>query len=189
MDLLSRAIRGDTDAFEGLVLQYEKLIYNIAFRMMGNAEDAKDISQEVIIKIYRNLSSCAGMEYMKAWTAKITHNTCIDELRRRKGKITDSYDYAAGAEFGEEAPERQFADPADGPEALLLRKELGAIIEEGLRRLPCQHRGLIVLRDIQGMSYEEIAEITSTPMGTVKSRLSRARNSLRGILTDLMEQK
>jgi len=177
MDLLSKAISGDIDAFETLILQYEKLIYNIALRIMGNDEDAKDMSQEAIIKIYRNLASCTGIEYMKAWAAKITHNTCLDELRRRKGKFADSYDDVI------------VIDPTDGPEALFLRKEFGKLIEEGLNRLSARHRALIVLRDVQGMTYEEIADITAAPLGTVKSRLSRARNILKMVLTEMMEQK
>ena len=187
MDLLTKAAGGDMAAFETLILQYEKLIYNIAWRIMGNAEDAKDIAQEAIIKIYRNLASCKSLDLFKAWAAKITHNACMDELRRRKGKAAESFD--AMIELGDAAVERQVADAADGPEAELLRKEMKGMIDEGLARLSDEHRALVVLRDVQGLSYEEIAEIANLPLGTVKSRISRGRSNLKQILLKMMEHK
>jgi len=185
-DLLKKAAGGDVAAFETLILQHEKFIYNIAWRIMGNVEDAKDIAQEAIIKIYRHLSSCTSMEHMRAWVARIVHNTCMDELRRRKGKTPLSYD--AMLDVGDSEIEHQVADKADGPEAILLRKELGGQIEQALQQLSEEHRALIVLRDINGMSYEEITEITALPLGTVKSRISRGRNNLKRILTKHVEQ-
>ena len=182
-DLLKRAAAGDVDAFETLVLQYEKFIYNIAWRIMGNGEDAKDVAQEVVIKIYRNLASCASMEHMRAWVARITHNACMDELRRRKGKKPASYDEIV--DLGDSEAAWQIVDPAQGPEALLLRDELARQIEEGLKMLSDEHRALIVLRDVQGLAYEEIAEATGTPLGTVKSRISRGRRNLKRILLDI----
>ena len=182
--MLKLASKGDMNAFEALILQYEKFIYNIAWRIMGNAEDAKDASQEVIIKIYNNLAACASMEHMRAWVARVTHNVCMDELRRRKGKATLSYD---DTQNNDDAPQ-QFTDPADGPETLLLRKELAAQIEAGLKLLSDEHRALIVLRDVQGLSYEEVAQATQTPLGTVKSRLSRGRHKLKQILLKTQEQ-
>ena len=187
MDLLKQAADGDIAAFEALISQYEKLIYNIAWRIMGNGEDAKDMAQEAIIKIYRNLAACKGLGLFKAWVAKITHNTCMDELRRRKGRVAESYD--AMIEPGDTAVERQIADEAEGPEAALLRKELAGTIGDALNKLSDEHRALLVLRDVQGLTYEEISEITGTPMGTVKSRISRGRAGLKRILLDTMEHK
>ena len=187
MDLLKQATGGDTAAFETLIVQYEKLIYNIAWRIMGNAEDAKDIAQEAIIKIYRNLASCKSMAHFKAWAAKITHNACMDELRRRKGKIADSYD--AMIDLGEDTVERQLEDLSEGPEAALLRKELGGMINEGLSQLSDEHRALLILRDVQSLTYEEIADIADLPLGTVKSRISRGRSRLKEILIKMLEHK
>jgi len=183
--LLKRAVKGDVDAFETLIIQYEKYIYNTAWRIMGNAEDAKDITQEVAIKIYRNLASITDIQHMRAWVARITHNACMDELRRRRGKATASMD--AMLDLGDGEVEREIADTADGPEALLLRQELAGQIEEGLKKLSDEHRALIVLRDVQGMQYEEIAEITQMPLGTVKSRISRGRRNLKQILLKMIE--
>jgi len=189
MDLLKQASSGDIAAFETLIQQYEKLIYNIAWRIMGNAEDAKDIAQEAIIKIYRNLASCKSLAQFKAWAAKITHNACMDELRRRKGKTAESYD--AMIEDGREDTSRGGILPPDpnDPEAALLRKELGGLINDGLSRLSDEHRALLVLRDVQGLTYEEIAEITNLPLGTVKSRISRGRSRLKEILLEMLEHK
>jgi RNA polymerase sigma-70 factor (ECF subfamily) len=182
MDLLSKAAGGDIAAFETLILQYEKLIYNIAWRIMGNAEDAKDIAQEAILKIYRNLAACKSADLFKAWACKITHNTCMDELRRRKGKAAESYDAML-----EEGRGGDLWTSDDTPEAALLRKEMSGIIGDGLNRLSHQHRALLVLRDVQGFSYEEIAEITNMPLGTVKSRISRGRGNLKQILLEMLE--
>ena len=185
-DVLKKAAAGDVAAFEALILQHEKFIYNIAWRIMGNAEDAKDISQDAIIKIYRNLASVTDTGHMRAWIARIVHNTCMDELRRRKGKIALSYDVML--DLGDGELEHQIADSAAGPDEMLLRKEIGQQILQGLNQLSDDHRSLVVLRDVQGLSYEEIAEITGKPLGTVKSRISRGRNNLKRILLVLMEQ-
>jgi len=184
-DTLKKASGGDISAFEALILQHEKFIYNIAWRIMGNAEDAKDISQEAAIKIYRNLSTCTSTEHLRAWIARVVHNTCMDELRRRKNKTALSYDAMMETEDGE--IEHQIADNTEGPEAALLRKEMGGQIGQALQHLSEGHRALIILRDVNGLSYEEIAEITSTPLGTVKSRISRGRNNLKKILIKIME--
>ena len=183
--LLNRAAKGDASAFEGIIVQYEKLIYNVAYRIMGNQEDALDICQEVYIKIYRNLAKCASIEYIKNWVCTITHNACMDELRRRKGKTADSYDEILESQEG-----RAKAEPADGaarPEDVLLHQELSHAIADAIKQLSDEHRILIVLRDIQGMSYEEIADITNNPLGTVKSRLSRARNNLKNLLAGKLD--
>jgi len=185
-NLLIKAANGDTKAFEAIIIQYEKLIYNISYRIMGNAEDAKDISQEAIIKIYKNIKNCENIEHMRAWVSKITHNCCMDELRRRKRKITDSLDAAIDSDDGEYA--RQITDPSGDPEEELLRKEINKHIQDGLDMLSGDRRALIVLRDIQGLSYEEISEITQTPLGTVKSRISRGRETLKRIIISKMNE-
>ena len=186
-NIFKRAAAGDVAAFEVLILAHEKFIYNIALRIMGNSEDAKDISQEAIIKIYRHLKTCNSAENLRAWMARIVHNAGMDELRRRKGKHTVSYDGMLDTE--DNAMEMQIEDDAKTrPEAVLLQKELGGQIEQALMSLSAEHRALIVLRDIQGMSYEDIAEITKTPLGTVKSRINRGRNNLKRILIEKLEQ-
>ncbi|MCL2235512.1 MAG: sigma-70 family RNA polymerase sigma factor [Defluviitaleaceae bacterium] len=177
MSLFEKAQKGDISAFEQILIQYEKLIYNLARRVLGNNEDAEDVTQEVALKIYRNLSSCREEGLLKAWIAKITHNACMDLLRKGKGKQADSLDVLG--EIGTEV-----AEQSEGPEELLVRKELGEHLEGALTQLPPNYRALVALRDINGHSYEEVAEILQLPVGTVKSRLHRARSKLKAILLE-----
>jgi len=184
--MLQRAVSGDMEAFETLIRSYEKLIYNITYRMLGNPDDARDASQEVFIKIYKNLSKCANMKAFKSWVYTVTNNTCIDEIRKRKNKTADSLDAMIRTEDGE--MEKQF--PADEltPEERLLRKESRESLKKAIMQLSPEHRSLIVLRDIRGLSYSELAEATGASLGTVKSRLSRARNQLCQIVLKSREQ-
>ncbi|MCL2350793.1 MAG: sigma-70 family RNA polymerase sigma factor [Defluviitaleaceae bacterium] len=168
--------------FEQIIIKYQKLIYNTARRLMGNNEDAEDAAQEVAIKIYKNLASCRGEEFLPGWISKITHNTCMDVLRRRKGKHHDSLDDIVEFGDGSGGVQKQLADDEKGPEDLLLQKEVNEQIEGALLKLSMQFRPLVILRDIQGHSYEEISDILNMPVGTVKSRLFRGRSKLKSIL-------
>jgi RNA polymerase sigma-70 factor (ECF subfamily) len=168
--------------FEEIIMNYQKLIYNLARRIMGDMQDAQDVAQEVAIKIFRNLSKLRGEEYLSAWISKITHNTCMDFLRRRKGRHFDSLDEML--EIGDGEAAKQLPDPDVGPEALLLQKEVSEQIETALESLPLSYRAPIILRDIHGHSYDEMAEILNLPAGTVKSRLFRGRAKLKSILLE-----
>ncbi|MDR2168058.1 MAG: sigma-70 family RNA polymerase sigma factor [Clostridiales bacterium] len=168
--------------FEQVILKHQKLIYNLAQRIMGNPEDAQDVAQEVAIKIYRNLAKCKGEEFLAAWISKITHNACMDALRRRKGRLHESLDEML--EIGDGEAAKQVPDPDAGPELLLLQKELSAQIEAALNQLPLSHRLPVILRDIHGRTYDEMAEILDLPAGTVKSRLFRGRAKLKAILLE-----
>ena len=174
--LAGKAASGDVDAFETLVLKYEKNIYNIALRMMPSAEDAKDVSQNVLIKIYNNLSNFKGDSLFSTWIYRITVNTCIDEIRKykRKNEVSiDDEDKGVG---------RNIQDPALSPEQNIIASEgLNAILE-AVKELPEEYSTVITLRDIQGFAYSEIAEITDCSLGTVKSRISRARGKLKELL-------
>ena len=185
-DLLHRAASGDMDAFEQLIQGYERLIYNITYRMLGNPDDAKDASQEVLIKIYKNLGKCANMKAFKSWIYTVANNTCIDEIRKRKNKAADSLDALFQIEDGEMEKQLPANDPT--PEELLLQKEKREILQLAINRLSPEHKALIVLRDIKGLSYGELADATSTSLGTVKSRLSRARSQLCQIIMKIKEQ-
>jgi len=166
--------------FDKVFLQYQKMIYNLAWRLMGNRQDAEDITQDVAVKVYRNLHKCKGEEFLTAWLTKITHNTCMDALRKKKGKFTSSLDDVMEFENGE--AQFQFKDDSPGPEALLIQKELGEQIEAALQKLPPEFRALVILRDVNGHSYEEISKILDLPEGTVKSRIFRGRAKLKNIL-------
>ena len=181
-ELLRQAAAGDVSAFEKLIINYEKLIFSQAFRMLGNAWDARDAAQESLIKIYNNIHKCHDIKSFKRWIRAITNNTCIDELRRRKNKREDSLNRIFETEDGEAVLQFESKDP--GPETRLIGLEKQERIQLAINRLPGKYRSLIVLRDINGLSYEELSETTGLSMGTVKSRLSRARSRLKKLLAD-----
>ncbi|MFV0313919.1 MAG: RNA polymerase sigma factor [Anaerotignum sp.] len=183
---ISKAKQGDMAAFEELILQHEKMVYNVALRMMNHSEDAKDISQEVFIKAYRNISNFDERSTFSTWIYRITTNTCIDEMRKRKGKQTFSLDN----EFeGEESSwKREVADDADTPEKSLLKKEEKNEILMAMEGVSEEYKMVFILRDIQGLSYEEISDILDLTLGTVKSRISRARKNIKEEIYKIREQ-
>lgn len=183
---ISKAKQGDMAAFEELILQHEKMVYNVALRMMNHSEDAKDISQEVFIKAYRNISNFDERSTFSTWIYRITTNTCIDEMRKRKGKQTFSLDN----EFeGEKSNwKREVADDADTPEKSILKKEEKNEILMAMEGVSEEYKMVFILRDIQGLSYEEISDILDLTLGTVKSRISRARKNIKEEIYKIREQ-
>ncbi len=171
-----KAQAGDVEAFETLITSYERLIYSITYNYFNNPQDAKDISQEIFIKVFLNIKSCRDAASFKGWLCKIAANACVDELRKRKNRPYVSLDDDVEA-FGDSIP-----SPADGPEAAAIRGETASDVRAAINKLPDDYRTIIILRDIHDLSYTEIAEATSSGLGTVKSRLSRARDALRSIL-------
>ncbi len=178
--LIKSALKGDMQSFEELIYQYEKKVYNVALRVFKNPEDAKDISQDVFIKIYKNLDKFDNKSSFSTWIYRITTNTCIDELRKRKGKETVSIDN--DIEDDEGRFKREFADNEPTPEEKVISKEGESEIIKSMNTLSDEHRTIIVMRDIEGLSYTEISEIIGVSIGTVKSRISRARLQLKNII-------
>ena len=185
-ELIAKAKQGDMQAFEELILKHEKIVYNVALRMMNHSEDAKDISQEVFLKAYRNIKNFDERSMFSTWLYRITTNTCIDEMRKRKGKQNYSLEEELENEDG--SMQRQIADEGDTPEESLMRGEEKGEILQALDTLSEEHRVAIILRDVKGLSYEEISEIIELPMGTVKSRISRARNQLKNEILKIRER-
>lgn len=175
--LISRAKHGDIAAFETLIQQHEKIVYNVALRMMNHREDAKDISQEVFIKAYRNITGFDERSAFSTWIYRITVNTCIDEIRKRKGKQKLFLDNEFENEEG--TRKQELPSSCDTPEESLIRKEEKSEILMALQEISEDYKTVFILRDIRGLSYDEIAEITGLALGTVKSRISRARNHLK----------
>lgn len=178
--LLDRCCTGDAAAFEALISSYQKKVYNVAYRMLGNTDDASEIAQEVFIKIFRSIRQFKGEAAFSTWVYKIAVNMCLDELRRRKKSKVVYIDEAVRLEDGD--VEKQIPGELPGPEEMAEKNELRKIVEKAIGLLDEKHRCVIVLRDIQGMSYEEIARILGCPPGTVKSRINRARAALKDIL-------
>lgn len=184
--LIQKAKQGDLTAFEELILKHEKIVYNVALRMMNHSEDAKDISQEVFLKAYRNIANFDERSAFSTWLYRITTNTCIDEMRKRKGK--QSYSLEEELENEDGTMQRQIADEGDTPEESLLREERKSEILQALEKLSAEHKAAVVLRDVKGLSYEEISEILDLSLGTVKSRISRARNQLKTEILKIRER-
>lgn len=174
--ILVRAKRGELDAFEELVRRYEKRVYAVALRSSGSPEDAADIVQEVFLRAWRSIESFRGDSGFSTWLFRITMNLCVDFARHKQAQPqTQSI-------VDEEENERQVPDTAPTPEEHLENRELGRELAAALEEISEEHRRIVLLRDVSGMSYTEIADVLEISEGTVKSRLSRARIALRKVL-------
>jgi len=180
--LIERSLRGDLDAFNHLILKYQNLAYSVAYRLLSDTEAAADAVQDSFIKAYRALESFRGGNF-KSWLMRIVTNTCYDALRVRKRRRTDSLDDLPV----EEEFVTQLIDSRESPDQFVERQELNGLIEDAICSLPEDQRTAIVLCDVHGYAYDEIAEITGVAMGTVKSRISRARGRVRGYLVQHSE--
>lgn len=177
--LIDLARKGDIDAFNSLVVAYQHQVFNLAYRIMGEEASASDATQEAFISAYKHMESFRGNSF-KSWIYRIVTNACYDELRRRKRRPASSLEGLV--EDSDTEMEFDVPDESPGPESQLEQSELGGVIQAGIQTLPDDQRMTLVLSDVQGMSYEEIATITGANLGTVKSRLSRARAKLRDYL-------
>ncbi|MEJ2263890.1 MAG: sigma-70 family RNA polymerase sigma factor [Anaerolineales bacterium] len=183
---LIRAARdGDLNAFNRLVLEYQDLIYNQAYRVLGEPLAADDATQEAFISAYRNLRSYRGGSF-RAWLLRIVTNACYDELRRRKRRPTTPLEPLDDAGEEIESP-TWMEDPAESPEESAERGELARAIQDCINELPAEFRAVVALVDVQGMDYAEAADAIDKPLGTVKSRLARARARLRDCLQGFWE--
>jgi len=183
--LIRQCKNGDIQAFEKLIEGYQKKVYNIAYRMLGNSEDAFDVSQEVFIKVFKAIVNFKEESSFSTWIYRIAKNVCLDELRKKKKAQVVSIHSTIQADDSEFSI--QLEDFQKGPEELLEIKELKNEVNKAINCLTDEHKLVIQLRDISGFSYEEIAEILQCSLGTVKSRISRARNSLKNILISKQE--
>lgn len=178
--LVAESQRGDVDSFNQLVYLYQNRVYNLCYRMLGEADMAADASQDTFISAFRSIRGFRGGSF-RSWLLRIATNTCYDVLRARKRRPTISLDAATDtSDTGTSHFEPH--DTHETPDEFSLRQELGAAIQHALEQLPEDQRLAIILSDIQGMNYQEIAEVTRSNLGTIKSRLSRGRSRLRDIL-------
>jgi RNA polymerase sigma-70 factor (ECF subfamily) len=177
--LIEAAQRGEVESFNALVRLYEGRVYNLCYRMLGDADSAADAAQDAFLSAFRNLRSFRGGSF-RSWLLRISTNTCYDVLRARKRRPTTSLDVDSDGE--DDGSPLQIADTGESPDEFALRRELAVAIQHGLADLPEEQRLILILSDIQGLAYEEIAEVTGANLGTVKSRLSRGRARLRDIL-------
>ncbi len=178
--LVAKIQSGDSSAYEKLVLDNQTRVYNLALRMVGNEEDAFDMSQEAFIKAYNSIALFRGESRFFVWLYRLTTNVCLDFLRSSGRKSHGSLTYMSDEE---DEKELEIPDERFSPETLVEKKELRDAVNRGLMSLSKDYRAILLLREIDGLSYEEIAEALSLEEGTVKSRIFRARKRLCAILT------
>jgi len=180
-ELAEQAKLGDQDAFEQLVLDNQNRVYSLALRLCGDREEAEDLAQEAFVKAWQALATFQGESSFATWVYRLTTNVCIDHLRKKKRR--EGVEPAVSLDNEDTG----WAEPADweqDPQRLLEKSERGRALERGLSRLPDWQRRVLVLREMSGLSYQEIAEQLDLDLGTVKSRIARARLSLRKILLE-----
>lgn len=174
--ILKKIKAGDRFAFAELVETYQSKVIHISYSMLSDYEDACDAAQEVFVKVFRSADSFRGDSSLSTWIYRITKNVCMDFLRKRKEK-TVSID-----EEKEDAPKYDIPDTEHSPEQITEKNEIKRLVREALMSLDNDSRLIITLFDIEGLRYEEIASVLKIPVGTVKSRLNRAREKLKKIL-------
>ena len=174
--LIKKSQSGDVESFELLISSYDKRAYNIAYRIMGNEEDAKDMAQEALFRVFKSLKDFKGQAAFSTWLYRIVTNVCLDELRRRKNEKYVSMDSTIHTE---DELHMELCSDKETPENIYERVEQRELIKNAIKEMSEDYRSVIILRDIQGFSYEEISVILDCSLGTVKSRINRARTMLR----------
>ena len=177
-DIVALAQKGDKNAFEQIVTIYEKKIYNMALRYTKDPEDALDICQEVFLRVYRFLPGFKGDSSLSTWIYRITMNVCHNTV----GKKTNIYEMSLDSGTNDDEAQTEIADVRFDPEKEFEKKQTREIIARGITMLDADYRDAIIMRDINGMSYDEIATALGVSQGTVKSRISRAREKLKNFL-------
>lgn len=184
-EIIERVKNGNRDAFTELMERYRTQVFNTAYRMLSDYEDASDATQEVFIKIYKSIASFKGQSSFTTWIYVICRNVCNDILRKRKRQGINISIY--GDDEDESSPIKNIKSDTPTPEETVETDERQRLVQEAIASLKPEYREVIVYSDMQQLSYEEIAQILKCPVGTVRSRLNRARTALRKILAEKRE--
>lgn len=186
LKLIKKAQKGDVSAFEQIISRYQSVVYSVSYRYAGNSEDASDMAQEVFLKMFRTINSFKFRSRLSTWIYRVATNTCLDLLKKQRSVFSENaYSYDGG--FEDLDGNQNFAEVEDTrfmPDKKAEQAETKDVINRAIGRLPDDYRTAVILRDIRGLSYDEIADITDCSVGTVKSRISRARKNLREILSE-----
>jgi len=180
--LINKIHSGDRDAFNELVTGYQQRVFNISYSMLSDYEDAVDASQEVFIRVYRSIDKFRGESSLSTWIFRITKNICMDFLRKRK-EASISID-----KEDEEGQKMEIEDSSKSPEHIAEQNETAKIVRNAINELDDNSRLIITMFDLEGMSYDEISAVLKIPIGTVKSRLNRAREKIKKNLWEKREQ-
>ena len=175
--LVGKCLRGDERAYRDLISRYRRQVYSLALRMMRSAEDAEDVTQETFVRMFRALERYDPTRPFGAWIQTIASRLCIDHLRRRRFRPVSLFQHDAQSD---EEYMIEVEDPGPGPEVLTQHQEESTRADALIESLPEHYRIVVVLRHVQDLSYEEIAEALKLPIGTVKARIHRAREILKG---------
>lgn len=187
-DLVIACQRREPAAFEEIVKRHQRTVYALLYQLAPDWQDTADLAQEVFIRIWRNIGSLRNPSSFRSWLTQIVTNLFYDELRKRPRRLpTVSMDESLDADDSGEGSTRDIADTSAPPDDIVLNREMSEVIRQAMARLPEQFRTAIVLREMEGLSYEEIAILTKTEMGTVKSRIARARAKLQELLKPYLE--
>lgn len=187
-DLVIACQRREPAAFEEIVKRHQRTVYALLYQLAPDWQDTADLAQEVFIRIWRNIGSLRNPSSFRSWLTQIVTNLFYDELRKRPRRLpTVSMDESLDADDSGEGSTRDIADTSAQPDDIVLNREMSEVIRQAMARLPEQFRTAIVLREMEGLSYEEIAILTKTEMGTVKSRIARARAKLQELLKPYLE--
>lgn len=176
-DLVARCRRADRQAFDALVDRYQSKVYNLAYRLLGDPDEASDVAQEAFLRIYRGIQTFQGGSALATWIYRIVHNLCLDEMKKKRRRPQIAADPLDADEGGEALIDR-VPDESEEPQSQLLGDERARAVRAAVYRMRTHHRDVLVLYDLEGFSYNEIAEMLHTNVGTVKSRLNRARLAL-----------
>lgn len=183
-EMIARCKKGDREAFNKLMETYQKQVFNISYGMLSDYEDASDAAQEVFVKVWRSIAGFKGESSFTTWLYRICANVCNDILRKRQRRgMTVSLD----VDDGDKNPAAELPSEAPTPEESLEADERQRLVRRAIDSLSDEFRTVIILSDLQQLSYEEVANVLKIPTGTVKSRLNRARNALRKKLSDKRE--
>ncbi len=189
-ELVHLCQQGDQRAFETLIRRHQRTVCGLLFRLAPDWDNHSDLAQEVFIRMWRNIGRLKNPRALKSWIARITTHLFYDELRKRPRQLRVlSMDEPIGFEDGNDNTTRDIEDKSAGPEELLQRQELIDVVQEAMNELPENFRTVIVLREIQQLSYEEIATITDSELGTVKSRIARARTKVQQMIGSYVDRK
>ena len=175
-ELIARLQKRDEAAFEELIRQYEKKVYTLCFRMCGNSEDAEEAAQDAFLALWRGIDRFRQESSLSTWIYRLASNACIDLMRRKKKG-------AGSVSLDDEELFVDAVDPAPQPHEEAERRETQRLLQEGLLSLPAEYRSILLLREIEGLSYSEISAALDLELGTVKSRISRGRTLLRNFLS------
>ena len=175
-ELIARLQKRDEAAFEELIRQYEKKVYTLCFRMCGNSEDAEEAAQDAFLALWRGIDRFRQESSLSTWIYRLATNACTDTLRRRKKQ-------SGSVSLDDEELFVDAVDTSPQPQETVEHRETQKLLQEGLSALPEEYRKVLILREIEGLSYTEIAESASIELGTVKSRISRGRSLLRNFLS------